>query len=391
MFDWLVATFKDLMSDPTFKTIFGFGVGGGLMAGVAYKFQAVLTEVWYWIDRLICTKVIVNNQNYCPAFWFIDDKFKKENDYVAMWNGGGTHDSEPGMGPGVFYRWYRNRPLVVRKRRVEQQTQHYYEIEIKTWFNRKLKYHLKEDKDKNQVRTMSIGSKNLRVSHEILNDVYLPTEASRTLYDKLKRIQELWEDGKSVRASFLLYGEPGGGKSQAIKNICVALGVNMKVLYLDPKMNNMTLVEDIAFADRTVILLEDIDRYDIFTGEKDSTSDCQYNKAGILNMLDGVLSPKNIVVIGTTNNINQLDKAILRSGRFDTHLEFARPTRDDVVNLFSHEMGRAPMDSEIALLDNQTLATVYKNLNDLIIDKYECKKQKKIKSPVRHIEEFGDD
>lgn len=40
----------------------------------------------------------------------------------------------------------------------------------------------------------------------------------------------------------------------------------------------------------------------------------------LLTLIDGVDSPKNILVIGITNRKDLIDDAILRSGRMEVHI-----------------------------------------------------------------------
>jgi len=42
-------------------------------------------------------------------------------------------------------------------------------------------------------------------------------------------------------------------------------------------------------------------------------------------MIDGVDSLDNILVIGMTNRLDLIDKAVLRPGRFEVHIEIGLP------------------------------------------------------------------
>ena len=45
-------------------------------------------------------------------------------------------------------------------------------------------------------------------------------------------------------------------------------------------------------------------------------------------MIDGVESLDNILVIGMTNRLDLIDKAILRPGRFEVHVEINLPDEE---------------------------------------------------------------
>lgn len=48
----------------------------------------------------------------------------------------------------------------------------------------------------------------------------------------------------------------------------------------------------------------------------------------LLSMIDGVDSLNNILVIGMTNRLDLIDKAVLRPGRFEVHVEIGLPNEE---------------------------------------------------------------
>lgn len=322
-------------------------------------------NAWYsflnLVDRMVSTKVLVNSNSYSDEYSFVDSYFTRENDYSSVWN-----HSEVGLGYGKFYRWFNYRPVVITKTKIEQQNHHYNEISVKTWFNKKLKQNLIDEEQKLLVKTVLISSRESSKSVKI-EDRFIPTASGKKLYENIKRIKELWNAGYSIKSSFLLYGEPGSGKSKSIQNICITLGIPIKIITFNPETTNGILVEEVSHCDKYIILIEDIDRYSLFTKEVNENEKCNYNKAGILNMLDGILSPESVILIGTTNNIDVLDPAIVRSGRFDNHIEFTHPTEKEVCELFIDKIGREPTFTELESLKTKPLCDIFKDLNDLII------------------------
>lgn len=58
-------------------------------------------------------------------------------------------------------------------------------------------------------------------------------------------------------------------------------------------------------------------------------------------MIDGVESLNNILVIGMTNRLDLIDKAVLRPGRFEVHVEIGLPDeqgRMEILNIHTKLM-----------------------------------------------------
>lgn len=58
-------------------------------------------------------------------------------------------------------------------------------------------------------------------------------------------------------------------------------------------------------------------------------------------MIDGVEALNNILVIGMTNRLDLIDKAVLRPGRFEVHVEVGLPNeegRREILNIHTLAM-----------------------------------------------------
>jgi len=72
---------------------------------------------------------------------------------------------------------------------------------------------------------------------------------------------------------------------------------------------------------RALIVLEDIDAY--FGRNRETLHEkCPLTFSGLLNALDGVSSTDGQIFILTTNFIERLDEALIRSGRVDRRIQF---------------------------------------------------------------------
>ena len=73
---------------------------------------------------------------------------------------------------------------------------------------------------------------------------------------------------------------------------------------------------------KSILLLEDID---VFKATHEREESKGVTLAGLLNALDGVLTPHGLITIMTTNHKDVLDDAVIRAGRIDRteHLDYA--------------------------------------------------------------------
>ena len=153
---------------------------------------------------------------------------------------------------------------------------------------------------------------------------------------------------------YLFYGPPGNGKTSIIAALAGTLGLNLYVLNLS---DNRLSDSDLASLARNVrsgslLLLEDIDaavpsRVNVET-ESSATKSTTNGSAeqegkkkegitlsGLLNMLDGVLTPDGIMVVMTTNRVQVLDPALVRPGRVDRKVEFGFATSKQILDSYS--------------------------------------------------------
>ena len=200
----------------------------------------------------------------------------------------------------------------------------------------------------------------------------------KDIYDKI---------GKSWTLGILLYGEPGCGKTSFIKALLnyINSNVNTSIHGISMDFSNIEQLEDlftnefigdykIPFKNR-VYICEDIDcgewkhiikqRND---EKNDESYDLKFNKlldkkdgfenvskeifskeliskinekdknslSKLLNIFDGLIETPRRIIIATTNNINYLDKAFIRPGRFDIKIEFTKCTKEMVKDIISN-------------------------------------------------------
>jgi chaperone BCS1 len=78
----------------------------------------------------------------------------------------------------------------------------------------------------------------------------------------------------------------------------------------------------------SILLFEDIDAY--FKGRSQINTKSKITFSGLLNSLDGALQLNGVLVILTTNHLENLDPALLRPGRIDLVKEIGFAGREEV-------------------------------------------------------------
>jgi AAA+ superfamily predicted ATPase len=130
------------------------------------------------------------------------------------------------------------------------------------------------------------------------------------------------------RRGYLLWGDPGNGKTAAIRVMAAHPFIQPYTLDLSDDEQKSSDVRRLfeAAAENTpaLVILEDLDR--AFPTEGKRTQERAVSFQTLLNSLDGVGSQDGVIVVATANDPTCLDAAILkRPGRFDRVVQFRNP------------------------------------------------------------------
>lgn len=127
--------------------------------------------------------------------------------------------------------------------------------------------------------------------------------------------------GLPYRRGYLFSGPPGTGKTSLVFALAGALNRPICALNLGSVSSDTALLSAITSAPSTaIILLEDIDCAQQSRVRDEKAKDDErlgVTKAGLLNALDGILTPDGRVFVMTTNRPETLDAALIRPGRAD--------------------------------------------------------------------------
>jgi len=173
-----------------------------------------------------------------------------------------------------------------------------------------------------------------KVVNKTFDNIYLDGGVIQTL----KKDIDMFEDSKSIydeygiryKRCYLFYGPPGTGKSSlslGISNYTKRdiLSINMSKDITDS--NLITLISNRP--NKSIVLFEDIDCLldDINRKVDSKDKEVKISLSCILNILDGIYTPNDVIFIITTNDLSKIDEAIVRKGRTDVLMEIPKPNK----------------------------------------------------------------
>jgi ATPase family associated with various cellular activities (AAA) len=156
-----------------------------------------------------------------------------------------------------------------------------------------------------------------------------------------------WAD---MSTKLLLSGPPGTGKTTFARALCNTLQIPLVVTSVSTWLEGGHLNDVIRKMSKTfeearalapaILFIDEIDGIG-----KRQPSDREYadywntvvNKA--LELLDGAVKAEGVIVVGATNRPGQIDEALRRSGRLETHIEIPRPDLDTLTGILAHHLG----------------------------------------------------
>jgi hypothetical protein len=153
----------------------------------------------------------------------------------------------------------------------------------------------------------------------------------------------------------LLHGDPGTGKTSYIKHL-TTLVKDKDILFIPPSMAEMlsepTIIPFLMDHKNSILIIEDAER--VISDREGNGSPA--GVSNILNLTDGVLGDAlQIHVIATFNTAKEnIDKALLRSGRLIAEHKFEALSIEDTNRLIAHLGKEGTSDKPLTLSDIYT-------------------------------------
>ncbi len=162
----------------------------------------------------------------------------------------------------------------------------------------------------------------------------LKDRLEETVVEPLSNPGEYEEYGIDVLSGLLLYGPPGCGKTYVTRALAGEMGhslievspADVTSKWMGEPAQNVADLFAIADANAPCVLF--LDELDAVGGSRRGAS--TGSEQGMVNQLLTELEsvPEDVVVVGATNFVEDVDQALRRSGRFDARIEVPPPGAD---------------------------------------------------------------
>lgn len=196
-------------------------------------------------------------------------------------------------------------------------------------------------------------------------DLFLPSNIKKDIRNLVESFlaSKSFYESKNIpwKRGFLMYGEPGNGKTSLIRTIIS--NYDFKPVTIIPEANNEMVREAFAYAEEqspSLLYFEDLDS--LFEKGVDIST--------FLNLMDGISTKSGILVVATANNIKKLKSSITnRPSRFDRKFEIPLPNMEMSVAYLKKWFGSSITDAKIKQLADAAIKSQfsYAYLKDLYI------------------------
>ncbi|ORD99994.1 Y1297 [Hepatospora eriocheir] len=179
-----------------------------------------------------------------------------------------------------------------------------------------------------------------RIKEELKNSILLPSKFP----EKFARL------GLERPSGILLYGPPGCGKTLIAKAVscmshCSFLSIKGPELITkyvgDSEKHLRDLFEKAKNLSPCVLFFDEIDS---LCGRRGTNEFGNRIVNQILTLMDGMEDRGQVYIIGATNRISYIDKALLRPGRFDKIVNVPIPDESERYDIFDKTISKLPVE-----------------------------------------------
>ncbi len=155
----------------------------------------------------------------------------------------------------------------------------------------------------------------------------------------------------------ILHGPPGTGKTLIARALANEIGAHYYTIsgpeiyskwYGNSEQKLRNIFNEAVKNAPSIVVIDELDslvpRRDNIHGEQE-----QRIVATFLTQMDGLKAMKDVVVVGTTNRLNEIDPALRRSGRFEQEIFIGVPDKHGRTRILEIHTRRMPISIDVSL------------------------------------------
>lgn len=197
-----------------------------------------------------------------------------------------------------------------------------------------------------------------RVTYEDIGGLDDELEQVREMIELPMRHPEIFGRlGIDPPKGVLLHGPPGTGKTLIAKAVANEVDAEfftisgpeiMSKYYGESEEQLREVFEEATENSPAIIFMDELDSIAAQRGE--ASGDVERRVvAQLLSLMDGLEERSEVVVIGATNRVDDIDPALRRGGRFDREIEVSAPDQEGRREIFDVHTRSMPLSTEVNL------------------------------------------
>lgn len=172
----------------------------------------------------------------------------------------------------------------------------------------------------------------------------LKNEAKRKIIEPLEEPELHDEFGVDIQRGFIFHGLPGTGKTYFAKSLAGEFNLSYMEIdaadltskWIGEGAKNVSEMFDVAMDNEPCLIF--IDEIDAIASDRSGVQQTKSERQMVNQLLQSISrindKENKVVVIAATNRIDDVDSAILRTGRLGTKIEFTKPKAETRVKIF---------------------------------------------------------
>lgn len=208
------------------------------------------------------------------------------------------------------------------------------------------------DEIKHTAEDVNVSFKDIAGNEEAKEDM-------KFLVEFLKEPKKYTSMGARLPKGVILYGAPGTGKTLTAKAIAGeahvpffnVTGSDFVEMYAGLGAKRVRdLFKEAKKNAPCIIFIDEIDALGTSRGT-DNHSEKDQTINALLSEMDGFNTSEGVIVMAATNRVEDLDRALIRPGRFDRHIAIELPDYEDRLSILKLHASNKPISEDVNFED----------------------------------------